>query len=61
MSPMQYDPNITSPINREELTALLRRERDIKTHEPTIVASERRADDVVVHRAAVAAWLGKRK
>lgn len=61
MSPMQSDPNTTSPINRDELRALLRRARDIEAH--THVASRPldRAVDVVVDRAALSAWIEARR
>lgn len=61
MAPMQYDSDTTSPIDREELRALIRRVRDIAAQPAAPNASAGRAEDVVVHRAAVAAWLGARR
>lgn len=61
MSPRQYDPNTTSPIDRDELRALLRRARDIETHPGDESEHARRAEYVVVHRCNVAAWLGKER
>ena len=61
MSPRQYDPNSTSPIDRDELRALLSRARDIAAQPAVRSASDGRAENVVVHRAAVAAWLGARR
>jgi hypothetical protein len=59
MSPMQYDPNSTSPIDRDELRALLCRVRDNATQPGVVNASRDRVADVVVRRAAIAAWLGR--
>lgn len=59
MSPRQYDPNTTSPIDREELRALLRRVRDIGTQPGVHPERSGRAEDVVVHRCNVAVWLGR--
>ena len=61
MSLTQYDPNTTSPIDREELRALVRRARDIVTQSDDAREGDDRAVVVVVHRAAVAAWLGARR
>ena len=58
MSPQQYDPNTTSPIDRDELRALLSRARDIATPPGVDLERLRRGEHVVVHRCAVAAWLG---
>jgi hypothetical protein len=59
MSPKQSDPNTTSPIDRDELRALVCRARDIETQKRADDASSGRAEVVVVNRSAVAAWLGR--
>lgn len=59
MSPRQCDPNTTSPINRDELRALLSRVRDIGAQPDVDAERSRRAEHVVVHRSNVAIWLGR--
>jgi hypothetical protein len=59
MSPIQYDPNATSPIDRDELRALVCRARDIEAQRAAEDERADRAEVVVVNRIAVAAWLGR--
>ena len=59
MTPMPSDPNTTSPIDRDELRALVRRARDTSAQPAVTTARTRRVGDVVVHREAVAAWLDR--
>ena len=59
MSPSQSDPNTTSPIDRDELRALVSRARDTEAQSRLLRESERRADVVVVRRLAVAQWLAR--
>ena len=59
MSPSQSDPNTTSPIDRDELRALVSRARDTEAQSRLLRESERRADVVVVRRLAVAQLLAR--
>jgi hypothetical protein len=60
MAPKQSDPSTTSPIDRDELRALVRRVRDTEAHHPHRDESVGRAEVVVVHRFAVSRWLAAR-
>lgn len=59
MSPSQSDPNTTSPIDSDELRALVSRARDTGAQAGPGDESERRAEVVVVRRLAVAQWLAR--
>lgn len=61
MSPQLSDPNSTSPINRDELRALLRRARDIEAHDRAADVHARRGVKVVVNRNVLNAWLHEPK